>query len=119
MYASRNNTIAEGNPNFNDNATLPIFNAGLQYVHIASPKLINELRLGIDFENQKLFTTYANTSFTPASIGINGFVQPNGQPWPASEQGFPNLTSNELIGGGQRLWCRTGSGGGQDLPACG
>ena len=45
-------------------------------------------------------TTYANTNFTPASIGINGFVQPNGQPWPPSEQGFPNLTSNELIGVG-------------------
>jgi hypothetical protein len=100
MYASRDNFIAEGNPNFNDNATMPIFNAGLQYVHIASPKLINELRLGIDFENQKLYTTYANTNFTPASIGINGFVQPNGQPWPPSEQGFPNLTSNELIGVG-------------------
>ena len=100
MYANRTNFISEGNPNFNDNATLPIFNAGLQYVHIASPRLINELRLGIDFENQKLYTTYANTSFTPASIGINGFVQPNGQPWPASEQGFPNLTSNELIGVG-------------------
>jgi hypothetical protein len=100
MYASRDNHISEGNPNFNDNATLPIYNAGLQYVHVVSPKLINELRLGIDFENQKLLTTYANTDFTPASIGINGFVQPNGQPWPASEQGFPNLTSNELIGVG-------------------
>ncbi len=100
MYASRDNHISEGNPNFNDNATLPIFNAGLQYVHVASPKLINELRLGINFENQKLLTTYANTNFTPATIGINGFVQPNGQPWPASEQGFPNLTSNELIGVG-------------------
>ncbi len=100
MYASRTNFISEGNPNFNDNATLPIYNAGLQYVHTASPKLINELRLGIDFENQKLLTTYANTNFTPASIGINGFVQPNGQPWPPSEQGFPNLTSNELIGVG-------------------
>ena len=100
MYASRTNFISEGNPNFNDNATLPIYNAGLQYVHTASPRLINELRLGIDFENQKLLTTYANTNFTPASIGINGFVQPNGQPWPPSEQGFPNLTSNELIGVG-------------------
>ena len=100
MYASRTNFIREGNPNFNDNATLPIYNAGLQYVHTVSPTLINELRLGIDFENQKLLTTYANTNFTPASIGINGFVQPNGQPWPPSEQGFPNLTSNELIGVG-------------------
>ena len=100
MYASRNNSVAEGNPYFNDNATLPIFNGGLQYVHIISPTLVNELRLGIDFEDQKLFTTYAGTNFTAASIGINGFVQPNGQPWPPSEEGFPNIVTNELIGVG-------------------
>ncbi len=100
LYASRTNFISEGNPNFNDNATLPGYNAGLQYVHTVSPRLINELRLGIDFENQKLFTTYANSDFTPASIGINGFVQPNGQAFPASEQGFPVISSNELIGVG-------------------
>ena len=103
-YASRNNTIAEGNPFFNDIATMPIFNSGLQYVHIVSPTLVNELRLGIDFEDQKLFTTYANTSFTAASIGINGFVQPgptgalNGAPWPPPEEGFPVISTNELIG---------------------
>ena len=100
MYANRTNVIAEGNPFFNDNASLPIYNAGVQYVHVASPTLVNELRLGINFEDQKLFTTYAGTNFTAASIGINGFVQPNGQPWPPSEEGFPNLTSNELIGVG-------------------
>ena len=100
MYANRTNVISEGNPYFNDNASLPIYNAGVQYVHVASPTLVNELRLGINFEDQKLFTTYAGTNFTAASIGINGFVQPNGQPWPPSEEGFPNLTSNELIGVG-------------------
>lgn len=100
MYANRTNVIAEGNPYFNDNASLPIYNAGVQFVHVASPTLVNELRLGINFEDQKLFTTYAGTNFTAASIGINGFVQPNGQPWPPSEEGFPNLTSNELIGVG-------------------
>lgn len=102
-YASRTNSISEGNPYFKDNATMPIFNSGLQYVHVVSPTLVNELRLGIDFEDQKLFTTYANTSFTAASIGINGFVQPgptgalNGAPWPPPEEGFPVIASNELI----------------------
>ena len=100
MYANRTNLISEGNPFFQDNATLPIFNSGLQYLHVISPTLVNELRLGINFEDQKLFTTYAGTNFTAASIGINGFVQPNGQPWPPSEEGFPNISSNELIGVG-------------------
>ena len=98
MYAKRTSLISEGNPFFNDNESLPIYNAGLQYVHTLSPTLINELRLGIDFESDKLFTTYANTSFTAASIGINDFVQPNGQPWPPSEEGFPVFSSNELLG---------------------
>jgi hypothetical protein len=97
MYAKRHSLITEGNPNFNDNESLPIWNAGLQYVHIVSPKLVNELRLGIDFESDKLFTTYANTNFTAASIGINDFVQPNGTPWPPSEEGFPVFATNELL----------------------
>lgn len=100
MYAKRASLISEGNPNFNDNESLPIYNAALQYVHTMSPTMVNELRLGIDFESDKLFTTYANTNFTAASIGINGFVQPNGQPWPPSEEGFPVLSTNDLIGVG-------------------
>ena len=104
MYAKRHSLIAEGNPFFNDNEDLPIYNSGLQYVHVVSPTLVNELRLGIDFESDKLFTTYSGTNFTAASIGINGFVQPgptgalNGPPWPPNEEGFPVISTNELIG---------------------
>jgi hypothetical protein len=98
MYAKRTSLISEGNPNFNDNESLPIYNAGLKYVHIMSPTFVNELRLGIDFESDKLFTTYANSNFTAESIGIHGFTQPNGQPWPASEEGFPVFSTNELLG---------------------
>ncbi len=108
MYAKRASLISEGNPFFNDNETLPVYNAGLQFVHIVSPTFVNELRMGIDFESDKLFTTYAGTSFTPASIGIGDFVQPNGQPWPAPEQGFPVFSTNELLGIG------SGYGIGQD-----
>src|SRR6185312_1616085 len=60
----------------------------------------NELRLGIDFEDDKQLSTYANTDFTAASLGINGFVQPNGQPWPPAEEGFPNIGTNNFIGWG-------------------
>jgi len=103
MYAKRSSLIAEGNPYFNDNESLPIYNAGLQYVHTLSPTLVNELRLGIDFESDKLLTTYAGTNFTAASIGINGFVQPNGDPWPPPEEGFPAFSTNELIGVGSNF----------------
>jgi outer membrane receptor protein involved in Fe transport len=101
MYAFRNSPSVDPNPNFTYNSTFPIFNLGLQYVHTFSPSLINELRLGYDYEHQKLVTTLAGTNFTPASIGINGFVQPSGAPWPPPETGFPIVSSNDLIGLGE------------------
>ena len=101
LHAYRHSPSVDPNPNFTYNGTFPIYNLGLQYVHTFSANLINELRLGYDFEHQKLVSTLANTNFTPASIGINGFVQPNGQPWPPPETGFPILSTNDLIGIGE------------------
>jgi hypothetical protein len=97
LYALRDFPSSDLNPNFTYTGTYPIYNAGLQYVHIFNAAMVNELRLGTDLEHVKQLSTLANTSFTPASIGINGFVQPNGQPWPASDQGFPVISSNDLI----------------------
>ena len=66
--------------------------------------MVNELRAGTDIEHVKQFNARCyNTSFTAASIGINGFVQPNGAPWPPSEAGFPVIASNGLIGIGDDL----------------
>ena len=101
MYAYRHSPSVDPNPNFTYNGTFPIYNVGLQYVHTFSANVINELRLGYDFEHQKLVNSLSGTNFTPASIGINGFVQPNGQPWPPSEAGFPILSTNDLIGIGE------------------
>lgn len=101
LHAYRHSPSADPNPNFTYNGTFPIYNLGLQYVHTFSANLVNEVRLGYDFEHQKLVNTLANTNFTPASIGINGFVQPDGTPWPPPQAGFPILATNDLIGIGE------------------
>jgi Carboxypeptidase regulatory-like domain/TonB-dependent Receptor Plug Domain len=103
LYAKRDFPSTDLNPNFSYVGTYPIYNVGLQYVHTFNPSMINELRLGADLEHVKQLSTLANTSFTPASIGINGFVQPNGQPWPPPDQGFPIISSSDLIGMGNGI----------------
>jgi hypothetical protein len=100
MYQSRNVHMQNANPNFADNSTWPIYNVALQYVHTVSANMVNELRLGFYYEHEKELNTLNGTDFTPASIGINGFVRPDGSPWPPSETGFPTLATNDLLGMG-------------------
>jgi hypothetical protein len=97
LYAFRNFPSSDLNPNFTYKGTYPIYNIGLQYVHTFNPAMVNELRLGTDLEHVKQLSTLAGTNFTAASIGINGFVQPNGQPWPPPDAGFPVFSSSDLI----------------------
>ena len=99
IYAFRNFPSADPNPYFTYRGTYPIYNTGLQYVHTFSPKLLNELRLGTDLEHVKQVSTLAGTSFTAASIGINGFTV-NGAPLPPPDEGFPIISSSDLIGMG-------------------
>ena len=99
IYAFRNFPSADPNPYFTYKGTYPIYNTGLQYVHTFSPKLVNELRLGTDLEHVKQLSTLANTSFTAASVGINGFTV-NGEPLPPPDEGFPIISSSDLIGMG-------------------
>ncbi len=103
LYALRDFPSRDLNPNFSYVGTYPIYNTGLQYVHTFNARMVNELRLGVDLEHVKQLSTLANTDFTPASIGINGFVQPNGAPWPAPDQGFPVISSSDLIGLGNAI----------------
>ena len=91
IYEYRHFPNHTANPNFGTIGTYPMFNVALQYLHTFSASMVNELLLGYDFEHVKQLSTRTNTDFTAASIGINGFVQPNGEPWPPSEQGFPVL----------------------------
>ena len=109
VYAFRNFPTVNANPYFFTHGTFPIYNIGLQYVHTFSPRLINELRLGVSLEHQKETGTEYGTSFTTASIGINGFVQPgpsgqlNGAPWPPSEAGFPGISISGYLGLGDSV----------------
>ena len=96
MYAYRGFPFSDPNPNFTYTGTYPIYNSGLQYLHTFSPSLINELRLGIDFEHVKQLSTLAGTDFTAASIGINGFTI-NGQPIPPPDEGFPIISTSGLL----------------------
>ena len=89
IYAFRNFPDSALDPNFTFTGTYPGYNVGLQWIHTFSPRLLNEFRAGTDLEHVKQLSTRAYTNFTPESIGINGFVMPNGQPWPPADQGFP------------------------------
>jgi len=100
IFANRNFPTAALDPLFTFTGTYPAYNAGLQYIHTFSPSLVNELRLGADLEHVQQLSTRTNTSFTAASIGINGFVMPGGAPWPPSEQGFPTISISSVVGMG-------------------
>ncbi len=96
IYAIRNFPVGNINPHFSYTGTYPMYNADLQYIHIFSPRLLNELRLGTDLEHVKQLSVLANTSFTAASIGINGFTI-NGAPLPPPNEGFPIISVSGLI----------------------
>jgi hypothetical protein len=100
IYEFRNFPQIGANPFFPYTGTFPMLNTAFQFVHTFSPTKVNELRLGYDFEHVKVLSTLTGTNFTAASIGINGFVQQNGQPWPANQQAFPVISISGLIGVG-------------------
>jgi len=90
------------NPNFSYDGSYPMHNVQVQWVHTFAPTLLNELRGGFDFENVSLLSKRTNTSFTIASLGINGFLigGPNGRAQRPDEQGFPILNISGYLGMG-------------------
>ena len=100
IYAFRNFPLVSNNPNFTFTGTYPIHNAGLQYIHTFSPRIVNELRLGVDLEHVKQLSTRTNTGFTASSIGINGFLVggPAGRALRPDEEGFPTLAISGYLG---------------------
>ncbi len=47
-------------------------NAALQYLHIFSPTLVNEVRAGVNMEHVKQLSVRTGTGFTIESLGITG-----------------------------------------------
>lgn len=88
------------NPNFRYNGTYPMHNAALQFLHVFSPRLVNEFRAGANLEHVKLVSVRTGTDFTIESLGINGFLVggPNGRALTRNEEGFPLLTISGFLG---------------------
>jgi len=105
IYAYRNFPTTDLNPAFQFTGTYPIHNAALQYLHIFSPSLLNELRAGVNLEHVKQLSTRTGTSFTIESLGINGFKVggPNGRALNPNEEGFPLLRISGYLGMGDDL----------------
>ena len=70
MYTFRNFPDADPAPAFKYTGTYPIYNSGLQYIHILSPKPIDELRLGTDLEHVKQLSTLADHTLRIQPINL-------------------------------------------------
>jgi outer membrane receptor protein involved in Fe transport len=105
IHAFRNFPDTDLNYNFTFTGTYPMTNIGLQWIHTFSPTLLNELRLGTNLENVSQLSTLTNTTFTIASLGIEGFLigGPGGRPQTPSQEGFPNLDISGYMAMGSDL----------------
>ena len=102
IFTKRDFPNTDVNPNFRFNGTYPMHNAAVQYLHVFSPKLVNEFRIGANLEHVKNLSLRTGTGFTVESLGINGFKVggPNGRPLTPNEEGFPLLSISGFLGMG-------------------
>jgi hypothetical protein len=102
IYGKRDFPDTDLNPNFRYTGTYPMHNAALQYIHVFSPTLVNEVRAGVNMEHVKQLSVRTGTGFTIESLGINGFLVggPNGRPLTPNEEGFPLLSISGFLGMG-------------------
>jgi len=102
IYGKRDFPDTDLNPNFRYTGTYPMHNAALQYIHVFSPTLVNEVRAGVNMEHVKQLSVRTGTGFTIESLGINGFKVggPNGRPLTPNEEGFPLLSISGFLGMG-------------------
>ena len=97
LYQGRSFPLVSTNPNFSYTGNYLINNAGLQYIHVFSPSIVNEFRGGTDLEHVKqLPVGYYNGLFTAAQIGINQFTL-NGAALPPPQEGFPTLSISSFL----------------------
>jgi hypothetical protein len=102
IYGKRDFPNTDVNPNFRYTGTYPMHNAALQYLHIFSSTLVNEVRAGVNMEHVKQLSVRTGTGFTIESLGINGFLVggPAGRPLTSNEEGFPLLSISGFLGMG-------------------
>lgn len=105
IYAYRNFPNTDLNPNFKFTGTYPGQNIALQYIHVFTANLLNEVRAGANLEHVQQLSTLTNTGFTIQSLGINGMNVggPNGRPLQPNEEGFPVMSISGYIGIGSDL----------------
>ena len=102
IYNQREFPNTDVNPNFRYTGTYPMHNAALQYLHVFSPVLVNEFRVGANLEHVKQLSVRTGTGFTIESLGINGFLVggPAGRALRPDEEGFPLLSISGFLGMG-------------------
>ncbi|HLJ13580.1 MAG TPA: carboxypeptidase regulatory-like domain-containing protein [Bryobacteraceae bacterium] len=85
---------------YGDNPNFPYFvagrnqNAAAQYIHVFSPSLINEFRLGYMRSVDNTLNPRSNTNFNLDSLGMTGFrvLNDNNRPFTPREAGLPSIT---------------------------
>lgn len=85
---------------YGDNPNFPYFVAGrnqsaaMQWIHIFTPSLINEFRLGYLRSVDNTLNPRSNTNFSLAALGLTGFriLNDNNRPFTQREAGLPNFS---------------------------
>ncbi len=97
---------------YGDNPNFPYFvagrnqNAAFQWIHIFTPSVINEFRLGYMRSVDNTLNPRTNSDFNLDELGMTGFrvLNDNNRPFTPREAGLPNITitgfgsANGLIG---------------------
>ncbi|HZT30514.1 MAG TPA: carboxypeptidase regulatory-like domain-containing protein [Bryobacteraceae bacterium] len=95
---------------YGDNPNFPYFVAGrnqsaaIQWVHIFTPTVINEFRLGYMRSTDNTLNPRSNTNFSMDALGFTGFhvINDNNRPFTPREAGLPNFSISGFGGLGDR-----------------
>ncbi|HVZ17707.1 MAG TPA: carboxypeptidase regulatory-like domain-containing protein, partial [Terriglobales bacterium] len=87
------------NPNFPYTQHIWDHNVAFQYLHIFSPTVLNELRIGFNKVNNDQVNPHTNTDFNVDSLGIGQFrvSTADNRPFTSLETGIPPISN--IIGG--------------------
>ena len=88
------------NPNFNYFVTATNWNLGAQWVRIISPRVLNELRYGVNKADDNTLNPRSNTDFDVDSLGLGQFrvATDNNRKFTNRETGIPPIGVPGLVG---------------------